>query len=111
MLLMEVNSCGFFGTFDFLYLPIGRAVHLKGKRKGRKLADTETAANRGYAFLNFLDPPSAWMFRCMFEGRKMSRFNSRKAPAYDSRLRSAGIYLREKYPILIQHSILIHLSK
>ena len=24
MLLMEVNSCGFFGTFDFLYLPIGR---------------------------------------------------------------------------------------
>lgn len=62
MLLMEVNSCGFGGTFDFLYLPI----------------DAETAANRGYAFLNFLDPSSAWMFRCMFEGRKMSRFNSKK---------------------------------
>lgn len=62
MLLMEVHNCGFFGTFDFLYLPI----------------DAETAANRGYAFLNFLDPGSAWMFRCMFEGRKMSRFNSKK---------------------------------
>eukprot|EP00435_Cladocopium_sp_Y103_P054316 s206_g17.t1 len=62
MLLMEVQSCGFLGTFDFLYLPI----------------DAETAANRGYAFLNFFDPGSAWMFRCMFEGRKMSRFNSKK---------------------------------
>lgn len=62
MLLTEVNQVGFLGTFDFLYLPI----------------DTETAANRGYAFLNFIDPSFAWMFKISYEGRKMNRFNSSK---------------------------------
>merc|ERR1719446_1242468 len=62
MLLTEVNQNGFLGTFDFLYLPI----------------DPETSANRGYAFLNFIDPSFAWMFKMSYEGRKMDRFNSRK---------------------------------
>jgi len=62
MLLTEVNQLGFLGTFDFLYLPI----------------DPETTANRGYAFLNFIDPSFAWMFKLAYEGRKMSRFNSSK---------------------------------
>lgn len=62
MLLTEVNHSGFLGTFDFLYLPI----------------DPETNANRGYAFLNFIDPSFAWMFKVTFEGRKMNRFNSNK---------------------------------
>jgi len=62
MLLTEINHNGFLGTFDFLYLPI----------------DPETTANRGYAFLNFIDPGFAWMFKVTYEGRKMNRFNSNK---------------------------------
>jgi len=62
MLLMEINHTGFLGTFDFLYLPI----------------DPETNANRGYSFLNFIDPGFAWMFKMSYEGRKMNRFNSNK---------------------------------
>merc|ERR1719203_1645529 len=57
MLLTEINHSGFLGTFDFLYLPI----------------DPETNANRGYAFLNFIDPTFAWMFKVSYEGRKMNR--------------------------------------
>merc|ERR1719333_1383819 len=62
MLLEELNKSGFLGTFDFLYLPI----------------DPETNANRGYAFINFISPGSAWLLRMTYEGRKMSRFNSDK---------------------------------
>lgn len=62
MLLPEINNAGFLGTFDFLYLPI----------------DPETQANRGYCFLNFIDPSFAWMFKMSYEGKKMIKFNSNK---------------------------------
>lgn len=62
MLLEEINSCGFLGCYDFLYLPI----------------DTESHANRGYSFINFIDPSVAWKFKLQFEGSQMRHFNSGK---------------------------------
>eukprot|EP00429_Kryptoperidinium_foliaceum_P047086 CAMPEP_0176105292 /NCGR_PEP_ID=MMETSP0120_2-20121206/52836_1 /TAXON_ID=160619 /ORGANISM="Kryptoperidinium foliaceum, Strain CCMP 1326" /LENGTH=376 /DNA_ID=CAMNT_0017439405 /DNA_START=33 /DNA_END=1163 /DNA_ORIENTATION=- len=62
MLIEEVARAGFSGTYDFLYLPI----------------DTETKANKGYAFINFIDPGSAHHFRTVFEGMHMPRFKSSK---------------------------------
>merc|ERR1719221_40019 len=62
MLLEEISSAGFAGTFDFLYLPI----------------DPETSANKGYVFINFVNPVQAWRFRTAYEGEQMQRFNSSK---------------------------------
>lgn len=61
MLLEEINAACL-GAYDFLYLPI----------------DPETAANRGYAFINFITPSVAWTFKSYYDGRKMNRFNSNK---------------------------------
>jgi hypothetical protein len=62
VLLQELDDCGFTHGFDFLYLPI----------------DPETNANRGYAFINFVTPNLAMMFRMSFEGRKFANFKSDK---------------------------------
>ncbi|CAE7615710.1 ML4, partial [Symbiodinium pilosum] len=52
MLIEEVNSVGFQGTYDFVYLPI----------------DKESGANKGYAFVNFLRPDYAYAFKRAFNG-------------------------------------------
>eukprot|EP00931_Biecheleriopsis_adriatica_P018711 TRINITY_DN13003_c0_g1_i1.p1 TRINITY_DN13003_c0_g1~~TRINITY_DN13003_c0_g1_i1.p1 ORF type:complete len:383 (+),score=56.99 TRINITY_DN13003_c0_g1_i1:121-1269(+) len=62
LLLEELKTRGFLGCYDFLYVPI----------------DPETQANRGYAFINFIDAQFAWMFRLAYEGRKMGSYNSEK---------------------------------
>jgi len=62
LLLDEINNAGFQGGYDFFYLPI----------------DTESHANRGYAFVNFTEPRFAWQFKVQFEGCRMANFNSDK---------------------------------
>lgn len=58
----EINAAGFFGLFDFFYLPL----------------DPETKVNRGYAFINFLEPSLAWKFKMRYEGAEMEHANSGK---------------------------------
>jgi len=62
MLREEINDAGFSGFFDFMHLPI----------------DNESKLNKGYAFINFMDSACSWSFKCHYEGRRMSRFNSDK---------------------------------
>lgn len=62
MLLEEINNEGFMGSYDFLHLPF----------------DRETGTNCGYALVNFVDVGHAHVFAKVFEGRKMSRFDSDK---------------------------------
>jgi hypothetical protein len=61
-LLHEVNSKGFSGTYDFVYLPM----------------DQGSRGNRGYAFLNFTDPAYAAAFKSCYEGRQLNQYSSRK---------------------------------
>eukprot|EP00929_Paragymnodinium_shiwhaense_P019911 TRINITY_DN13427_c0_g1_i1.p1 TRINITY_DN13427_c0_g1~~TRINITY_DN13427_c0_g1_i1.p1 ORF type:complete len:399 (+),score=108.12 TRINITY_DN13427_c0_g1_i1:177-1373(+) len=58
-LLEEIDTTGFADCYDFFYLPI----------------DPVKKTNRGYAFINFVDPPQAWKFAKMYEGRQMNIFN------------------------------------
>eukprot|EP00929_Paragymnodinium_shiwhaense_P001885 TRINITY_DN10208_c0_g1_i1.p1 TRINITY_DN10208_c0_g1~~TRINITY_DN10208_c0_g1_i1.p1 ORF type:complete len:603 (-),score=177.79 TRINITY_DN10208_c0_g1_i1:151-1959(-) len=58
----EINDCGFEGLFDFMYL----------------LLDVNTGANKGYAFINFLEPEYALTFYKVFSNRKMSLYASNK---------------------------------
>mmetsp|Transcript_100818 Transcript_100818/g.285491 ORF Transcript_100818/g.285491 Transcript_100818/m.285491 type:complete len:358 (+) Transcript_100818:2-1075(+) len=61
-LLEEINSRGFAGTYDFVYLPM----------------DQDSNINRGYSFINFVDPAYAAAFKALYEGRQLSQYSSRK---------------------------------
>merc|ERR1719478_54994 len=61
-LIQEMNSCGFEGCFDFLYVVV----------------DCVSGANKGYAFVNFLEPQSAYEFFVYFHGRQMDLYSSKK---------------------------------
>eukprot|EP00434_Breviolum_minutum_P043985 symbB.v1.2.039238.t1/scaffold6433.1/size18149/2 len=61
-LLQEINDLGFAGTFDFFYLPM----------------DVHNRSNVGYAFINFLRPDDAELFRHKFSDHRFQRFQSRK---------------------------------
>jgi len=61
-LLQEINDLGFAGTFDFFYLPM----------------DVHNRSNVGYAFINFLRPDDAELFRQKFSDHQFQRFQSRK---------------------------------
>eukprot|EP00913_Durusdinium_trenchii_P012922 g12134.t1 len=58
----EINDLGFAGTFDFFYLPM----------------DVHNRSNVGYAFINFLRPDDAELFRQKFSDHQFQRFQSRK---------------------------------
>uniref|UniRef100_A0A0G4I6G8 Mei2-like C-terminal RNA recognition motif domain-containing protein n=1 Tax=Chromera velia CCMP2878 TaxID=1169474 RepID=A0A0G4I6G8_9ALVE len=61
-MLLDVVNEEFRGLFDFFYLPI----------------DFRNKCNVGYAFINFLHPHYARMFKDAFGGRKLNAFKSNK---------------------------------
>jgi len=64
-LLEEINSKGFADTYDFVYLP----------------KDQDAKVNRGYAFINFIEPAYAAAFKACYEGRQLNQYSSRKVIA------------------------------
>lgn len=61
-LLREINSSGFMGQYDFLYLPM----------------DPRSHANRGFAFINLTSVRSAEEFHKKFHGQYLRNFTSDK---------------------------------
>jgi len=65
LLLEEIKSKGFGGTYDFVYVPV----------------DMHTKSNRGYAFINFVEPKYAMAFKSCYEGHQLTKYSSRKVIA------------------------------
>jgi len=61
-LVLELHHSGFQNTYDFLHIPMDLVTHV----------------NRGYGFINFINPDMAFAFMMQFEGRKFDAFASGK---------------------------------
>jgi len=61
-LMREINSLGFLGKYDFLYLPM----------------DPRSKASRGFAFVNFVAPAVAEAFYHKVHGQRLKHFRSEK---------------------------------
>jgi len=61
-LLLEMQHACFQNTYDFVHIPV----------------DSVTKANRGYAFINFINADWAFAFMMQFEGRKFANAQSGK---------------------------------
>jgi len=59
-LVREINTTGFLGKYDFLYLPM----------------DPRSHANRGFAFVNFVSSQVADAFYKTFHGKKLRHFSA-----------------------------------
>eukprot|EP00927_Polykrikos_kofoidii_P054539 TRINITY_DN48949_c0_g1_i1.p1 TRINITY_DN48949_c0_g1~~TRINITY_DN48949_c0_g1_i1.p1 ORF type:complete len:409 (-),score=41.81 TRINITY_DN48949_c0_g1_i1:96-1211(-) len=57
MMLEDMDTRGFRGSYDFFYLPI----------------DFQTGNTVGYAFVNFFNPNEASRFRSVYQGRQLSQ--------------------------------------
>jgi len=62
MLRRDLDRDGFADKYDFFYLPM----------------DKETNANRGYAFINLLEPVHAMEFKLKYDGNKLSMTSTNK---------------------------------
>jgi len=65
LLIEEIKSKGFGGTYDFVYVPV----------------EMQTKFNRGYAFINFVEPKYAMAFKSCYEGHQLTKYSSRKVIA------------------------------
>jgi len=65
LLMEEIRSKGFGDSYDFVYVPM----------------DKETKSNRGYAFINFVEPKYAMAFKSCYEGHQLTKYSSRKVIA------------------------------
>merc|ERR1719160_2385890 len=77
-LMAIVDMAGFSGTYDYLYLP----------------RDTNTAYNKGYAFLNFTDPRVAQDFAAQLEGSAWNEKSPKRLAITDALCQGVAANLR-----------------
>jgi len=77
-LMAIIDMAGFSGTYDYLYLP----------------RDTNTAYNKGYAFLNFVDPRVAQDFAQQLEGSAWNERSPKRLAITDARCQGVPANLR-----------------